>query len=206
MLAPSLALFFRNASKKSDDSGHLQEVRETSSTQVDFCGKEACRRMSSLLKDSLDVRRDPCEDFYEYVCGSWPTKHPGRSVTQVLASAFRNNVTRRARDVRIPYASEVRKQTSVQKAARHLVACDDIVAEGQDQSAYVGEVLAEGGVTWPDNGVDGNTSSDVLDSMIYMTKVVKIPVLLEVTLESGSNERVIIRRPENVASVLGGKH
>ncbi|KAL1414451.1 hypothetical protein MTO96_000855 [Rhipicephalus appendiculatus] len=151
LLALSLALFFRNASKKSDDSEHLLEMRESSSssTQVALCGKDACRRMGSLLKDSLDVRRDPCEDFHEYVCGSWPARHPGRSVAQVLASAFRNNVTGRAKDVRIPYASETRKQTAVQKAARHLVACDDIVAEEDDQSAYVGELLVEGGVTWP---------------------------------------------------------
>ncbi|KAH7967812.1 hypothetical protein HPB52_002593 [Rhipicephalus sanguineus] len=173
-------------------------MRETSSTQAALCGKEACRRMGSLLKDSLDVRRDPCEDFHEYVCGSWPTKHPGRSVAQVLASAFRNNVTRRAKDVRIPYALETTKQTAVQKAARHLVACDDIVAEEDDQSAY-GEVLAEGVLAWPDGGVDGNTSSDVLDSMIYMSQVVKIPVLLEVTLMSGSKQRVVIRRPKNAA-------
>ncbi|XP_037507175.1 EEF1AKMT4-ECE2 readthrough transcript protein-like [Rhipicephalus sanguineus] len=198
----SIALFIRNASKRSEDSGHQLEMRETSSTQAALCGKEACRRMGSLLKDSLDVRRDPCEDFHEYVCGSWPTKHPGRSVAQVLASAFRNNVTRRAKDVRIPYALETTKQTAVQKAARHLVACDDIVAEEDDQSAYVGEVLAEGVLAWPDGGVDGNTSSDVLDSMIYMSQVVKIPVLLEVTLMSGSKQRVVIRRPKNAASVL----
>ncbi|KAL1414452.1 hypothetical protein MTO96_000856 [Rhipicephalus appendiculatus] len=38
--------------------------------------------------------------------------------------------------------------------------------------------------------------------MIYMTQVVKMPVLLEVTMESGPKERVVIRRPKNVASLL----
>ncbi|KAH7954494.1 hypothetical protein HPB49_019161 [Dermacentor silvarum] len=204
LAALSLAMFTRNASRVSNDSARHMEIRDSSSMQVARCSKEVCRRMGSLLKDAVDARNDPCDDFYAYVCGSWPTKHPGQSMAQVLTSAFLNNVSRRAKAVRIPYALDTRKQTAVQKAARHLVACDDIVAQWDDQSAYVAEVLAEGRIALPDGGVDGNASSesDVLESVLYMSRVVKIPVLLEVTVESGPKTRVVIRRPENVVSLL----
>ncbi|KAH6937203.1 hypothetical protein HPB50_025988 [Hyalomma asiaticum] len=202
LAALSLARFTRKASRGSEDRGRHMEVRDSSSIQVAACAKDACRQMGLLLKDSLDVSRDPCEDFHAYVCGSWPTKHPGRSVTQVLASTFMSNVIRRAKAVRIPYVVKTRKQTAVQKAARHLIACDDIVAEDDDQSAYVREVLAEAGVEWPDGGADGNASSDVLDNIIYMSQVVKIPVLIEVTLESSPVQRVVVKRPKNAASLL----
>ncbi|XP_075543759.1 neprilysin-1-like [Dermacentor variabilis] len=206
LAALSLAMFTRKASRSRDDSAHRLEVRDSSSIQVAPCGREACRRMGSLLKEALDMRNDPCDDFHAYVCGSWPTKHPGQSVAQALTSAFLSNVSRRAKAVRIPYALETRKQTAVQKAARHLVACDDIVAEWDDQSAYVADVLAEGGVAWPDECADANasTESDVLESIVYMSRVVNIPVLLEVTVESGPKQWVVIRRPENVASLLAG--
>lgn len=170
------------------------------------CRSEACQRIGTLLKEAMDEQVRPCDDFYRHVCGRWLRGHPGKTVGQALASAFVANVTRLARNVRIPFSFVPAHQTAVQKAARHLVACDSIVTDSEDQSVNVRTVLAEGGIAWPDAAVAENApSADVLRAMFYMSRVVRIPVLLDVDFKDGQvRHRVMFRRPDNVVALLAG--
>lgn len=43
---------------------------------VEFCLTEACVRTAADLLSSVDRTVDPCEDFYEYACGSWVRANP----------------------------------------------------------------------------------------------------------------------------------
>ncbi|KAL3245924.1 hypothetical protein MRX96_058081 [Rhipicephalus microplus] len=170
--------------------------------RVRRCRNEACRRIGALLNDALDDNVQPCEDFHAYVCGSWSHKYPGKTIAEVLASAFLGHVTRSARkNVAISSKRAASNQTAVQKAATHLVACDNIVALSDDQTSNVKRVLAEGGIAL--GSVTENASApDVLKAMFYMSQVVHIPVLLDVSVEYDVEQRVLIQRPKNTVTLL----
>ncbi|KAL3193186.1 hypothetical protein MRX96_018017 [Rhipicephalus microplus] len=144
----------------------------------------------------------PVANFHAYVCGSWSHKYPGKTIAEVLASAFLGHVIRSARkNVAISSKRAASNQTAVQKAATHLVACDNIVALSDDQTSNVKRVLAEGGIAL--GSVTGNASTpDVLKAMFYMSQVVHIPVLLDVSVEYDVQQRVSIQRPENTVTLL----
>lgn len=200
-----VAVLFANLLTRTRDKARSSRFQRkvTRSASGVRCGSEDCRRIGALLKEAMDERVRPCDDFYRHVCGRWLRSHPGKTVGQVLASAFVANVTRLARNVRIPLSLAPVHQTAVQKAARHLVACESIVTDTEDQSANVREVLAEGGIVWPDAVVENASSADVLSAMFYMSRVVRMPVLLDVVFEDEQVEqRVMFRRPDNVLALL----
>ncbi|KAL1457275.1 hypothetical protein MTO96_043547 [Rhipicephalus appendiculatus] len=170
--------------------------------RVKPCRSETCRRIGALLNDALDDNVQPCDDFHAYVCGSWSHKYPGKTIAEVLASAFLGHVTRRARkNVVISSRHAASNQSAVQKAATYLVACDNIVALLDDQTADVKRVLAKGGIALGSVTENGSTP-DVLKAMFYMSQVVKIPVLLDVSVEHGVEQRVSIQRPEDTETLL----
>ena len=40
-----------------------------------FCGDKSCLRSSAYLTDNMDTSVSPCDDFYQYSCGGWMSKH-----------------------------------------------------------------------------------------------------------------------------------
>ncbi|KAL3206820.1 hypothetical protein MRX96_052763 [Rhipicephalus microplus] len=168
--------------------------------RVRRCRNEACRRIGALLNDALDDNVQPCEDFHAYVCGSGRTSIRARPSRKSSLRHSLGHVTRSARkNVAISSKRTASNQTAVQKAATHLVACDNIVALSDDQTSNVKRVLAEGGIAL--GSVTENASTpDVLKAMFYMSQVVHIPVLLDVSVEYNVEQRVSLQRPENTRS------
>jgi len=41
-----------------------------------LCTTPGCVTLASDLLRSMDVQADPCQDFYQYACGSWAETHP----------------------------------------------------------------------------------------------------------------------------------
>ncbi|KAK3741544.1 hypothetical protein QZH41_002928 [Actinostola sp. cb2023] len=40
------------------------------------CNTKECRKVAKYIKATMDTTQDPCNDFYQYVCGGWRKKNP----------------------------------------------------------------------------------------------------------------------------------
>ncbi|XP_060577796.1 neprilysin-like isoform X2 [Ruditapes philippinarum] len=49
--------------------------KDDSKTMPEVCGTPDCAEATARLIENMDMSVDPCEDFYQYSCGSWKKKH-----------------------------------------------------------------------------------------------------------------------------------
>jgi hypothetical protein len=46
------------------------------SAEVDYCTTKVCIKTANQYLSSMNESVDPCENFYDYVCGSWVDEYP----------------------------------------------------------------------------------------------------------------------------------
>jgi len=51
------------------------EGKETSAVKADECATEKCKLIAKNLKKAMNFSADPCQDFHQYACGSWPLNY-----------------------------------------------------------------------------------------------------------------------------------
>lgn len=57
-------------------SGTSRPEQQCSSTSQKYCGSKSCLFTAQDAFKQLNQSVDPCEDFYEYVCGGWENENP----------------------------------------------------------------------------------------------------------------------------------
>ncbi|KAH6945039.1 hypothetical protein HPB50_006960 [Hyalomma asiaticum] len=143
-----------------------------------LCQSHDCLRLSALLAGAMNSTADPCDNFYEYVCGKWDRSH-SYTLTQGLHDSIVDLTAKRVRKVRVP---EIH-QSAYEKAARYFTACEDVVAASENHVNSVQKVLQKGGITLSSAG----NRSDLLDAIFYMSQVVRVPVLLAPSYDADSS-------------------
>ncbi|XP_072141231.1 neprilysin-1-like [Dermacentor andersoni] len=107
-----------------------------------LCVQEECFLGGSVMSRALDLNRDPCEDFYAYVCGSWkPTAHGTRSA---LDDIRLRTLSRAALLLDQQYGKDF-----IGHAAKLYRSCVEAIRGNQDHTMKLRAFLQERGLFWP---------------------------------------------------------
>uniref|UniRef100_T1KLB5 Uncharacterized protein n=1 Tax=Tetranychus urticae TaxID=32264 RepID=T1KLB5_TETUR len=66
----------------------------STSSKDDLCLSKSCLSIASTIVNSMDVSKDPCQDFYAYSCGGWVESNPlpdGKSIWGPFAKLWQDN-------------------------------------------------------------------------------------------------------------------
>lgn len=54
----------------------ITDTRTLKNQNGQICTSEECLRSAANLRLSMDLKVDPCDDFYKFTCGRWDAEHP----------------------------------------------------------------------------------------------------------------------------------
>ncbi|KAL1396525.1 hypothetical protein pipiens_010466 [Culex pipiens pipiens] len=99
----------------------------------EICLSPECLRSAANLKQTMNTRVDPCEDFYAFTCGNWAEDHP-RPETYTSYDWFSERQSRILRNVRTYLQKNdsdsepepVRQSRAMYRACMNLTAMDSL--------------------------------------------------------------------------------
>ncbi|KAL1441919.1 hypothetical protein MTO96_031075 [Rhipicephalus appendiculatus] len=103
-----------------------QHLRPSPGPGGDVCSSYICRFTAQWLRPKLDETKNPCEDFYGYVCGN----HRGENQLFQIAAAIRFLNMRSLNESRIPISN----QAAWQKAAGLYKTCISFVEANRTET------------------------------------------------------------------------
>jgi len=72
LVCTALASYLIVTAVKQDES----TCKKTKTTQQNHCGLSSCLEVAGAIKQNLNESVDPCEDFFQYSCGTWIKDNP----------------------------------------------------------------------------------------------------------------------------------
>ncbi|XP_046467217.1 endothelin-converting enzyme homolog isoform X1 [Neodiprion pinetum] len=66
----------KNWPAESNANGVTKSPSENDRQSIKICQTEDCRAAAENFITNMDSTVDPCEDFFGFVCGGWPSAHP----------------------------------------------------------------------------------------------------------------------------------
>ncbi|KAH7969932.1 hypothetical protein HPB52_022779 [Rhipicephalus sanguineus] len=111
-----------------------------------ICETGGCAEFSRLIRSSINTALDPCENFYRFVCSNWDSQH-NVSMRQLHRDNYVASLATTARGVSAP--TKGTRQNLRQKAALLYQSCEAVAHRRRDDTGQFRNLLAQGGLTWP---------------------------------------------------------
>ncbi|KAL3242415.1 hypothetical protein MRX96_021216 [Rhipicephalus microplus] len=142
--------------------------RNADALKSSTCSTHFCKKYGSLLNSAVNDGVDPCNNFYEHVCGLWENTHGDRTVMEEAWRGFIMLAMTKLSEEKDPAAT-----TDIESKARlYLHTCMKVV--NQSNIPNVKQALARGNITWPEK----NPQPDFLRALLFMSRTLAMPVLL----------------------------
>ncbi|XP_077508695.1 neprilysin-1-like [Amblyomma americanum] len=177
------------------------------------CISDGCKDFVSRFSDTVLPMVDPCEDFYEHVCGGWllrthvPLDSFAVNVFSEAQAALTEDVMDKLNHTIVSY----RGQTALQKAAAFYLGCINIEMRNTKGVKPLLDVLTSHGIPrWP--MLQGRVTEDVMITLGNFIREVGLNAIVSVRVgvDQADNQKHIlyIGQPEFGVerSVLRGRH
>ncbi|KAK8788175.1 hypothetical protein V5799_022045 [Amblyomma americanum] len=138
--------------------------------RLERCDTPACRGFAQLLAASVDTAKEPCDNFYRFVCGKRKSSH---SVYEEQLSYFFEDLATVLRDTR----ALTDEQTVSGKAASLYASCESVLVGGNEDLDGFREVLRGAQLVWPMLDI----APDLLATTFRIKKHFDITSLLKIT-------------------------
>ncbi|XP_064487839.1 neprilysin-1-like [Ornithodoros turicata] len=144
--------------------------------EAHYCRAEECGRLTRILRTSIRLDKNPCDDFYSYVCsGLHPILPPGRhSILDTLEHSVTANVIRHSVSIRIPQS----RQTAFEKASAFYKSCVMSFKDWRRNRDSLANFLLENSL-----GFTANTKFDPIECMIRLIFTYGMHVVLRIDVQ-----------------------
>lgn len=116
--------------------------RKNSALAAGLCDTTACTSYAGMLSDSISNSRNPCSNFYRFVCDGYANS--SRSVFKEHMVTFTAAVARTLRTAEVPGY----RQSAFEKAAKFYQSCMAVV-NGANEMEQFRKIMTKAGIEWP---------------------------------------------------------
>ncbi|XP_065286872.1 neprilysin-1-like [Dermacentor albipictus] len=139
------------------------------------CSSDQCLEFAAQLEDSMNLSADPCDSFYDFVCGGWNSSDTsGATLHQRWQQKFMNDVVETSRKAHIPTEG----QSAQQKAAMFFQSCENVLAYNSSEAHGLQMALAEAGLFVP----VWKQESDFVNATLFLNARMQLETAVRVSL------------------------
>ncbi|XP_037509818.1 neprilysin-1 [Rhipicephalus sanguineus] len=150
------------------------------------CSSDQCLNFAAQLYHSLNLSADPCDSFYDFVCGGWNSSDAsGATLHQRWQQKFTNDVVEINRKAHVP----TKGQSAQQKAAMFFQSCEKLAAFNYSEARGLQLALAEAGLflpTWKQESEFVNATL-FLNARMQFETAVRVSLSKEQRVADGSD-------------------
>ncbi|XP_064459128.1 neprilysin-1-like [Ornithodoros turicata] len=163
------------------------------------CKTSPCIRYAYYLESSINIKTSPCDDFYQYVCGSWfPTSKHEVSVGDGLYIKIMRGIISKAKN-----HPTISRGRATNKAADMLKACLSAHTRTEENVVYLKRFMAENNMSWP---VPPQVEIHPLELIVTLAAKWRTEFIFRIMLTSRNRSTIVMLYPGAHISHLNETH